>query len=136
MKIGLVDADLLDGGTRHPNLALLKLAGFLFDNNIDFSLIESDDADITEYDHIYVSKVFSFTKNPQFLENAKGSLDWQKFHLGGTGFYATQNDDREFAVLRQLDMEQFENDGFLNTLPNHKRRPGFWYKYGKADAIL
>ena len=28
MKIGLVDADLLDGGTRHPNLALLKIAGF------------------------------------------------------------------------------------------------------------
>ena len=120
MKIGLVDADLLDGGTRHPNLALLKLAGFLFDNNIDFSLIESGDADITEYDHIYVSKVFSFTKNPQFLENAKDSPDWHKFHLGGTGFYATQDEDREFAILRQLDMELFEKDAFLNTLPNHR----------------
>ena len=29
IMIGLVDADLLNGGTRHPNLALLKLAGFL-----------------------------------------------------------------------------------------------------------
>ena len=27
-KIGLVDADLLNGGTRHPNLVLLKIAGF------------------------------------------------------------------------------------------------------------
>ena len=27
-KIGLIDADLLDGGTRHPNLALLKISGF------------------------------------------------------------------------------------------------------------
>ena len=36
IKIGLVDADLLDGGTRHPNLALLKIAGFLHDNNIPF----------------------------------------------------------------------------------------------------
>ena len=29
VKIGLVDADLLDNGTRHPNLALLKIAGLL-----------------------------------------------------------------------------------------------------------
>ena len=27
--IGLVDADLLCNGTRHPNLALLKIAGYL-----------------------------------------------------------------------------------------------------------
>ena len=38
LKVGLVDADLLDGGTRHPNLALLKIAGFLHDNNIPFEL--------------------------------------------------------------------------------------------------
>ena len=42
LKIGLVDADLLDGGTRHPNLALLKIAGFLKDNNIPFELIENE----------------------------------------------------------------------------------------------
>ena len=29
LHIGLIDADLLAGGTRHPNLALLKIAGFL-----------------------------------------------------------------------------------------------------------
>ena len=26
--VGLIDADLLDNGTRHPNLALLKIAGY------------------------------------------------------------------------------------------------------------
>ena len=31
VKVGLVDADLLDNGTRHPNLALLKIAGLLHD---------------------------------------------------------------------------------------------------------
>ena len=31
-KIGLVDADLLCNGTRHPNLALLKIAGYFRDN--------------------------------------------------------------------------------------------------------
>lgn len=39
LKIGLVDADLLCNGTRHPNLILMKLAGFLNDNDIDFKLI-------------------------------------------------------------------------------------------------
>jgi hypothetical protein len=32
IKIGLVDADLLCNGTRHPNLALLKIAGYFRDN--------------------------------------------------------------------------------------------------------
>ena len=120
MKIGLVDADLLDGGTRHPNLALLKLAGFLNDNNIDFELIETGDADIAKFDLVYVSKVFSFTKNPSFLVNVKNLNDLHKIRLGGTGFYAVQEDDKNFIKLRQADMEQFENDDFLNSLPNHR----------------
>ena len=64
--IGLVDADLLDNGTRHPNLALLKIAGFLYDNNVQFELIEYDKTDISKYHRIYLSKVFSFTKLPSF----------------------------------------------------------------------
>ena len=27
LKVGIIDADLLDHGTRHPNLALEKIAG-------------------------------------------------------------------------------------------------------------
>lgn len=43
--IGLVDADLLDNGTRHPNLVLLKLAGFFNDNGVPFELILDSRAD-------------------------------------------------------------------------------------------
>lgn len=28
LKIGIIDADLLDNGTRHPNLALMKISGY------------------------------------------------------------------------------------------------------------
>ena len=28
LRIGILDADLVDHGTRHPNLALLKIASF------------------------------------------------------------------------------------------------------------
>lgn len=51
--IGLVDADLLDNGTRHPNLALLKIAGFLHDNHIPFELILDTKIDLKRYNHIY-----------------------------------------------------------------------------------
>jgi hypothetical protein len=28
LKIGIIDADLLDNGTRHPNLALMKISAW------------------------------------------------------------------------------------------------------------
>lgn len=70
LLVGLVDADLLDGGTRHPNLVLLKIAGFLFDNNVPFELILDSSADIDRYDRIFLSRVFSFTKLPIMYEKA------------------------------------------------------------------
>lgn len=119
-KIGIVDADLLDGGTRHPNLALLKLAGFLKDNNVYFKLIESSDEDVSEFDIVYISKVFSFTKDPKFVIRALGSNDLTKFRLGGTGFYAAYLDNASFPNIRKKDMEQFVNDPYLNSLKNHR----------------
>lgn len=120
LRIGLVDADLLDGGTRHPNLALLKLAGFLHDHNIDFRLIESEEEDVSDYNLIYISKVFSFTRNPKFFnpdkEKSKGSKS--KFRWGGTGFYALEEDDERFVQCRIEDMSRLEDDEFLNRYPN------------------
>jgi hypothetical protein len=65
-KIGLVDADLLCNGTRHPNLALLKIAGYLYDNDIKFELIIDQNADLSQYTRIYMSRVFTFTEEPAF----------------------------------------------------------------------
>lgn len=120
LLIGLADADLLDGGTRHPNLALLKLAGFLYDNSIPFRLIEDPKINTLGFDRIYVSKVFTFTRSPQFVEDARGTIEAQKIHLGGTGFYATIADDKSFTSVRKADMESFENDPFLCMFPNKR----------------
>lgn len=60
----LVDADLLNGGTRHLNLALLKISGFLYDNEIDFRLITDTNEDILLYKKIFISKVFSLSEFP------------------------------------------------------------------------
>ncbi len=126
IRIGLVDADLLDNGTRHPNLVLLKIAGFLNDNHIPFELILDQKADISSYDRIYLSRVFSFTSLPELYVNAKGTPDEKKFILGGTGFYV--NDAiKDFSKKRKIDMQCLESDSFLNKLNNRrggKRKKG------------
>lgn len=119
IKIGLVDADLLCNGTRHPNLVLMKIAGFLNDNGIDFKLIIDQDEDITPYKYIYISRVFTFTQMPAFYENATASQK-RKFRRGGTGFYANELNVNLYRKERDSDMTQLERDTFLNGLPNHR----------------
>ena len=114
-RIGLVDADLLCNGTRHPNLALLKIAGYLYDNNVSFELIIDSKADISRYDHIYMSRVFTFTEEPAFYLNASPA-EKKKFHIGGTGYYANEKSISKFRELREKDMEQLSRDSYLNTL--------------------
>lgn len=119
IKIGLVDADLLCNGTRHPNLVLMKLAGFLNDNNIDFNLIIDQDEDINQYSIIYISRVFTFTEMPAFYQNATSSQK-RKFRKGGTGFYANELNVNKYRYKREKDMNQLENDAFLNKYQNHR----------------
>lgn len=116
--IGLVDADLMDNGTRHPNLVLLKIAGFLYDNHIRFELITEDDVNLSRYTHIFLSRVFTFTSLPKFYLKALGTKDEEKFHVGGTGFYATEASVSAYRKKRNEDMIKLETDSFLNQFPN------------------
>lgn len=118
--VGLVDADLLAKGTRHPNLALLKIAGFLFDNNIPFELILDSKSDISRFGHIFMSRVFSFTPLPEFYTRVLGTNEESKFHVGGTGFYAAEKDVKVFSQKRRADMHSLEEDLFLSSFPNHR----------------
>lgn len=135
--IGLVDADLLCNGTRHPNLALLKIAGYLKENGYvrktseqevnnngyTYELLtnESNFEELQRLDRIYVSCVFSFT-----LDNAPVLLTTllkdrklsKKVFMGGTGSYANLSIEEGFAEKREEDMHRLENDAFLNTLTN------------------
>jgi len=118
--VGLVDADLLDGGTRHPNLALLKIAGFLHDNSIEFELIEDSEADISKYSRIYLSKVFTFTKLPRFFYVEQHDNENTKFVIGGTGFYANEINISKFKQQRLNDMQALEDDEFLCMYDNKR----------------
>ena len=137
-KIGLVDADLLCNGTRHPNLALLKIAGYFHDNGFyrvqsgveiingsTYELITNDCnfEELHSYDHIYVSCVFSFTLDtpPDVLKYLMTNKDIKKkVHIGGTGSYANLPVDGGFQEAREEDMHRLEKDKFLLKFKDKK----------------
>ena len=81
MKIGIIDADLL-GRKKHrfPNLACEKISGYWKENGAQVVLLQDYNWD-ESFDHIFVSKVFTDTPVPEWLE------DDERVHIGGTGFY-------------------------------------------------
>lgn len=125
---GLVDADMMANGTRHPNLALLKIAGYLRDHNIKYQLITDDNADLAEFDHIYLSRVFTFTPLPKFYLDYQASLFKEKddlFSCGGTGWYATEEDTNVFIAKRNKDFHQLEKDSRLRGLNMRTQMPDY-----------
>lgn len=150
VKIGLVDADLLCNGTRHPNLALLKIAGYFRDNGFVrgfaddknyYELItnESNFESLQKYDYIYVSCVFTFTlDNPPLvlttlLNDKKLS---KKVRMGGTGSYANLSVREGFAEKREEDMHRLEQDSFLNRLKNKSGSHGIDMRAQMPDYHL
>ncbi len=87
MKIGIIDADLLDNGTRHPNLALMKISGFYKGLGHEVNLIKSYNEDLSTYDKFFMSKVFTFSKVPSEI------LSLPNLEVGGTGFYEDGGND-------------------------------------------
>jgi len=91
LKIGIIDADLLDNGTRHPNLVLLKISGYCKHFGHTVRLIQSYDEiainnkiNFSDFDLLVMSKVFKFTKIPEII-----NLMIKKRFIcyGGTGFF-------------------------------------------------
>ena len=102
MRIGIVDADLI-GRKKHrfPNLACEKIAGYYKGLGNDVSLVLSYE-DFSQYDQVFVSKVFTDTAIPNWLlEYVDGDYpgeyyteippkygrSWPTIRVGGTGFY-------------------------------------------------
>ncbi len=87
MNIGIIDADLLDekrnkGKRKHrfPNLASMKISSYYKSQGYNVNLILSYD-DITNYDKVFISKVFTDTIVPD------GVIDLSWVEYGGTGFF-------------------------------------------------
>lgn len=81
MDVAIIDADLI-GRKRHrfPNLACMKIAGYWKSRGANVELKE-DYYFLNTFDEVYISKVFTDTPVPDFVEESA------HVHLGGTGFY-------------------------------------------------
>ena len=81
MKIGIIDADLI-GRQKHrfPNLACEKISGYWKEKGAEVHLLLEYIFPV-DYDHIYISKVFTDTDVPAL------PIDEKRIHIGGTGFY-------------------------------------------------
>ena len=108
LRIGIMDADLLDNGTRHPNLALLKISGYCKSYGHNVRLIRSYDEvakdgqiNYLDFDLLVMSRVFKFTQVPDiiYLMIKQGFIAY-----GGTGFFEING-----PVLPKV-VEQFRPD--------------------------
>lgn len=109
LRIGMIDADLLDNGTRHPNLAQMKISAYCKSRHHNVELLLDASIDFKKYDLIIISKVFNYTTLPEEIEkeiNKRGKISLlntsivqeieeleksrrkiTKISIGGTGFF-------------------------------------------------
>jgi hypothetical protein len=78
-NIAIIDADLIDGGTNFPNLALMKISGYLKEIGCKVTLIDNY-LEIDSYDHTFLARVFTKTKIPEYV------LSKPNVTKGGSGF--------------------------------------------------
>lgn len=91
MNIGIIDAGLLDNGTRHPNLALMKISVYYKDDGHHVELITKYE-NVSKYERIYISKVFTFTNIPKWI------LSLPNLVIGGTGFFPDGGESLEYGI--------------------------------------
>lgn len=80
-SIGIIDADMI-GKSKHrfPNLCCMKLSSYHKSNGAIVKLL-TDYTTVSDYDRVYISKVFTSTPVPCEV------LKLQNVEVGGTGFY-------------------------------------------------
>lgn len=82
MKIGIADAEALFA-RKHPfpNLASMKISGYMKRMGHDVSLVIDPEGDLSRYDKVFLSKVFTGTEVPERM------LESPNVIKGGTGFF-------------------------------------------------
>ncbi|SHJ10799.1 hypothetical protein SAMN02745163_01321 [Clostridium cavendishii DSM 21758] len=119
MRIGLIDADLMDNGTRHPNLALMKLAGYYKSNGHEVTLIYNNYKEVKKYDKVFISKVFSFTNVPKWV------IELEHVKIGGTGFFPDGGEDLSPEIEHHMPYYDLYKEYVEEQLYLGKRRSRF-----------
>lgn len=116
MKIGIIDADLMDNGTRHPNLALMKISGYYKEQGHDVKLIYKSYDELYDYDKIFLARVFTFTNVPEWV------LKIKNIKIGGTGFYEDGGNDLDYEIEHHKPDYSLYNEYVEDQLKNGKKR--------------
>ena len=95
IKIAIIDADLI-GRAKHrfPNLVSEKISSY-HKSNGDSVILKLDYNNLDDFDHVYISKVFTDTPIPDWLNQEEVSAN---IHRGGTGFYFDKAPDLPFEL--------------------------------------
>lgn len=101
MNIGIIDADLIGRkGHRFLNLVCEKISGYYKANGIQTSLLLNYD-NLDDYDIIYISKVFTDTPIPKWL-NKYIDDNRSRCFIGGTGFYFDKAPDLPIEIEHHM----------------------------------
>lgn len=123
-KVGLIDADLLDNGTRHPNLALMKISGFFKEQGKTVRLIEDYNELMTKsFDHLYMSKVFTFSKVDEWV------LELDNITIGGTGFFSDGGADLPNEIEHHMPDYGLYDEYIRNQIKNSGRKEKYFSDY-------
>lgn len=100
MKIGIIDADLI-GRKKHrfPNLVCEKISGFWKEKGAEVSLIV-DEVSLSDFDHIYISKVFTDTPVPEWIQAHMENKE--RVSYGGTGFFFDKAPDLDPQIEHHM----------------------------------
>ena len=118
-KIGLIDADLMDNGTRHPNLALMKIAGYYKDLGNEVNLIYKSYDEVNEYDKVFISKVFNFTQVPEWVINLS------HVEYGGTGFFEDGGKNLEPEIEHHMPYYELYKEYVDKQIERGRKRKDF-----------
>ncbi len=118
MKIGIVDADLL-GRKKHrfPNLACEKISGYWKEQGAHVDLLLDYDH-FDDYDEVFVSKVFTDTPVPDWLEKT------DKVHIGGTGFFFDKAPDLPCEIEHHMPDYQLYDEWIEKEVEKAKEERG------------
>ena len=119
-KIEIIDADLLDGGTKHPNLALMKISGYNKQIGNSVELIKTyNGLQSSHYDQIYISRVFTFTN---VNDNV---LKFKNVIIGGTGFFLDGGKNLPSKIEHHMPDYHLYDDYIKECIENGKSESHF-----------
>lgn len=154
LRVGMIDVDLLNNGTRHPNLAQMKMSNYCKDHlHHDVHLIYKPDelANLHQFDVLLVSKVFNYTPIPKPLqeliddsgksmEELNGSVieifetyEYEKpqstqLLIGGTGFFEDGGRNLDYEIEHYMpDYSLY--DEYVKQKISEGRDPSYYSDY-------